>query len=342
MLSLSIEPTNICNRECLHCVRNKEDELESLPLETIDKILSQARSLGMKRVHLTGGEIAVYPYLEGLLKMLVDYGFNFDMVTNSFRFKERLLPILLVPKMKRKLEAVCFSLDGSSAQTHDAIRGDGSFKEVMEAATLCRLKDIRITLKSVITNLNKDELTELALLGATLGAQTHGFLHLFLSVRLIKEGLIPSPMELNRIAEWIMGSLATSVKTKIHMEGWCSGDVAFSCGNIIRGTNVDYRGNLILCCNLSHVENSGSPSTFGDEFLADLNEVPLKEGLIRHWKAVATLMEAMLNDVDKRSMNNYGQCYWCFKHFGKLNWLKEFSDSPWAEGVRKEEALKDG
>lgn len=335
MLFLSIEPTNLCNRNCLHCLRNKADELESIPLETVDNILSQAKLLGMKRVGLTGGEVAIYPHLEGLVRMIVDYGFNFNMVTNGFMFKDRILPLLLEPKIRKRLDGVCFSLDGATAETHDALRGRGSFKEVMEAATLCRLKEIRVSLKSAITNFNKDEITELALLGATLGVEEQGFLSLYPTPTLIKKRIIPSPDELNRIVHWIMGSLARTVRTRIHIEGYSSEGVIFSCSNILHGINIDYQGNLILCCNLSHVTEDGKPTTFGDELLADLKEVSLREGIIRHFKAVARLMEARLRDMEKLSGLTYNPCYWCFKHFGKLDWLRDYPDSPWAEGMLK-------
>jgi hypothetical protein len=30
-------------------------------------------------------------------------------------------------------------------------------------------------------------------------------------------------------------------------------------------------------------------------------------------------------------------CYWCFLHFGKLEWLKNYPRSPWAAAVREED-----
>jgi len=336
MYGLSLEPTNICNRNCVHCIRNKEEVLESLSLEMVENILSQAKSLGIKKICLTGGEVTTYPHLEGLVRLMVDLGFNFNLVTNGFHFKERLLPLLSEPRVKEKLEEICFSLDGSRAETHDAIRGNGSFKEVIEAATLCKLQEVRISLKSVITNFNKDkaELTDLALLGATLGATDHGFLPLYPTPRLIKEKVIPSPEELKGISQWITASLARCIRTNIKLEGCDEDRVIFNCGNIMDVINIDYQGNLILCCNLSHVnEGEGVPTRWGEEFLADLREISLKDAIIRHYHAVARLMAARLNDMDKLSGLTYSPCYWCFKHFHKLEWLRDFPDSPWAAGV---------
>jgi hypothetical protein len=66
-----------------------------------------------------------------------------------------------------------------------------------------------------------------------------------------------------------------------------------SCHHIFDSICVDYRGNLIRCCDLAWVASGdGSPTRFGAEFLANLREVSLKEGLIRHFQGAASLAEA--------------------------------------------------
>ena len=337
MDGLTIELTNACNRQCIHCIRNKVDPREFLPLTLARDILTQADSLGIHTICLTGGEVTLYPHLEEFVALVVDHGFTFSLVTNGRRFKEKLLPLLSAPKNREKLTAVCFSLDGASAETHDALRGRGSYREVLEAATVCKLANIPFSLKSFISNFNKAELTDLAMLGADLGTQDHGFLHPFPSPRLIREGVIPDPEELGRTVRWITDNLAKALRPRISLEGYGSGTVLFTCQNILRNTNIDYQGNLILCCNLSHVtQEKGIPSSVGREWLADLKEVSLKEGIIRHFEAVAKLMEARLQDMDELKGPTYIPCYWCLQHFGKLDWLRDFPESPWFNGVREE------
>ena len=332
MFSLSIEPTNLCNLNCLHCVRDKLESRESISLDLVERILREAKALKISSISLTGGELAVYPYLEELIKMIVDSGFRFKLVTNGFQFREKMLPLLIQPKVKRRLDEVCFSLDGASVVSHDAVRGEGSFKEVMEAVTLCRLKEIPLGLKSIISNLNKGEFTELALLGATLGVEHHGFVSLLPTPRLIRENIIPSPEELGGIVTWIVQSLAKAVKTKIHIDAYSPTTVVFWC-NAFHTPNIDYQGNLIFCCSLSHVADEGRPATLGDEFLADLKEVSLREGISRHFDLLAKLMGQRLKEADNLSPLTYIPCYWCLKYFGKLDWLRNYPESPWAKGI---------
>ena len=334
MDGLTIELTNVCNRHCLHCIRNKVDPPAHFPLDLAARVLIQARTLGLKTICLTGGEVALYPHLEEFLTLVARHGFKFNLVTNGFEFRERLLPLLRTSRIREHLTEVCLSLDGARAESHDALRGPGSFREVVEAAALCTLTGLRLSLKSVITNFNKGELTDLALLGAALEAQDHGFLHPFPSPRLIRAGVIPDPGELRELVHMVGVGLAKALKPRISVEGYLSPRVLFTCSNLQEVANLDYLGNLILCCNLSHTTlEEGEESRFGVEWLGNLQNISLKEGLIRHFRGVADLMAARLRDQENLAGLTYLPCYWCFRHFGKLDWLRYYPDSPWAGGT---------
>jgi MoaA/NifB/PqqE/SkfB family radical SAM enzyme len=338
-----IELTNACSRQCLHCFRNKKDPQEFLPLTLAREVLPQARALGFRTVCLTGGEVSLYPDLKEFLSLLVDHGFSFTLVTNGYRFRENLLPLLSVPKNRENLSAVCFSLDGADADTHDALRGPGSFREVMEGASLCQLANLPLCFKSVVTNFNKGELTEIALLGAGFDPLDHGFIHPFPSPRMIETGIIPSPDELRNIMDWIAGSLKKALRPKIIIEGYGPRTTLFECPNILKNTTMDFQGNLVLCCNLSHVtREEGEASVFGREWLGNLNDMSLREGLIQHYHGVAGLMEARLRDMEGLDDLTFIPCYWCLQHFDKLDWLRDFPESPWFNGVREEKRSNAG
>jgi len=332
MFSLTLEPTNSCNRSCLHCLRDKLQAREAISLNLVDRIFKQARSLKIRKIRLTGGELSTYPNLEELIDIIVDYGFNFSFVTNGYRFQERMLPLLTRTKVKKKLEEACFSLDGAKAESHNALRGEGSFKEVVEAATSCRLKEIPIGLKSLITRFNRHELTEIALLGATLGVRNHSFIFPIPTPGLIKENIVPTPSEIEEITLWIMNSLAKSIKSNIFIDAYCEPTVIFWC-DAFRSPTVDYLGNLVFCCSVSHVTDEGIPAQFGSELLADLKVDPLSEGIARHFDILAALMKKRLGEASNLSPLTFVPCYWCLKYFGKLNWLKNYPSSPWAEGI---------
>jgi MoaA/NifB/PqqE/SkfB family radical SAM enzyme len=332
-----LEVTNLCNRSCRHCLRNLADPPGSLPLEIAAAVLSQAESLGFKVVGLTGGEVALYPHLGDLLGLIAARGFHFTLVTNGYRFREYVLPLLLEPEVRESLTAVYFSLDGAQAKTHDGLRGPKSFREVIEGITLCRNHRLPVSLKSVITTLNQGELTELALLGARLGAAGHAFLYPLPTPRLLREGLLPPREKLNGLARWIKSHLAGAVRTKIRVEGFAVDGIFLNCGHLVDALNVDWQGNLIFCCNISHITmGEGIPTPPGWELVADLKEVSLKEGIIRQFRKASEFMEARLNDRVNPEGIFETPCYWCLKYFGKLDWLKEFPDSPWTAWLMDE------
>jgi MoaA/NifB/PqqE/SkfB family radical SAM enzyme len=330
MKHIVLEPTNRCNRSCRYCFRNKADPPGFLPLKIAESILSQAAALGFKMVCLTGGEVALYPHLGDLLHLTVAQGFDFTLVTNGYRFPAYILPLLLEPDLKERLASVSFSLDGVRAETHDGLRGLKSFREVLEGMTLCRNHQLPFSLKSVITNSNRGELTELALLGARLGAGEHDFLYPFPTPTFIKDGLLPSPQEVQDTVHWIQDNLMGVICNKITLNGHSVGGGILDCGQLVDFLNIDYQGNLIFCCTLSHMTvGDGTPTSFSGELVADLKEVSLKEGIVRQFRKATEVMEARLNLNDNSEGISETPCHWCLKYFGKLGWLKEFPDSPW-------------
>jgi MoaA/NifB/PqqE/SkfB family radical SAM enzyme len=338
MRTIGFEPTNQCNRSCRHCFRNKADPPGFLPLATADQILAQAKPLGFNKVCLTGGEIALYPYLKELLELVAGRGFEFTLVTNGLHFPDYVLSILLKPAVKENLASVCFSLDGVTAQSHDGLRGPKSFREVLEGITLCRNHRLPVSLKTVITTANRSELTELALLGVRLGVAEHGFLFPFPSPAFIRAGLLPSPEETQDLVRWIKTNLVGITRNKVTLEGYSMDGVILNCGQLIDYFNVDYEGNLIFCCALSHMtQGDGVPTTSGGEFLADLKEVPFKEAIIRQFRQAAEVMAARLNGSANPASLSPTPCLWCLQYFGKLDWLRDFPDSPWTQWLWPEQ-----
>lgn len=341
MKIVAFEPTNQCNRSCRHCFRNKADPIGFLPLETVDAVLSQAGALGFKAVCLTGGEVALYPHLGELLRLIAARGFDFTLVTNGYRFPEYVLPLLLEPQVKERVASVGFSLDGARAETHDGLRGPQSFREVLEGMTLCRNHRLPLFLKSVVITSNRGELTELALLGARLGAVEHGFLYPFPTPTFIREGLLPSPQEMQETVRWIQDNLMGVTRNKITIDGCSMDGVMLNCGHLVDYLNVDYQGNLIFCCTLSHMTvGDGIPTSLGRELVADLKEVSLKEAIVRQFRKATEVMEARLNGDGNPGGLSETPCHWCLKYFGKLDWLKDFPDSPWTDWLMDETSRK--
>lgn len=340
MLGLSIDVTNACNRNCIHCLRDKLEPRGFFPLNLFKEILGQARDCGIGYVSLTGGEPTLHPTWNEFLIALAEKGFEFSIVSNGYMFKEKTLPILLEPSIRKHLDGLCFSLDGAFANSHDALRGEHSFQEVIEAANLCRLKGLPLSTKTVVTNLNKGELAEMALLSAAIGVSQHSFLALTPTPRAIEEDIVLSIQDMRKAYSFITGSLVPAMKTHIIMEGsWGVDHALFTCNAYQQDYSVDHLGNLLFCCNLSHVCNGNELPILGKEFLADLKTESLRKGIIQHHRLLAQFTEDRLNDTSTESLLTSFPCWWCFNYFGKLEWIKDYSYSPWVNEVLSPKCL---
>lgn len=332
MANLSIEVTNACNRDCIHCFRDKLEPRQHLPLDLFKQILRQAHQCGIRHISLTGGEPTLHPAWSDLLFALAERGLKFSILTNGYQFKQRTLPMVLKPTVRRHLNSICFSLDGASANSHDALRGEGSFHEVTEAANLCRLSNIPFKIKTVVTNGNKKELAEIALLGSALGTKQHSFLALVPTPRSLEQALVPSVREMRELYSLITGSLVSAMKADITLEGpWGCNSALFTCNAYQQFYSVDHLGNLLFCCNLSHVYTEAKLETMGREFLADLKEEPLEKGIIQHYRLLARFTEDRLDEARYRTVLFPYPCLWCLKYFGKLEWAKNYHCFPWVE-----------
>jgi len=77
-----------------------------------------------------------------------------------------------IAKLKKAgIKALSISLDGVSAETHDAFRGaDGAFDSAIRAAETARAAGIRFQINTTISKINIDEITAIAELAERLGA----------------------------------------------------------------------------------------------------------------------------------------------------------------------------
>lgn len=124
----------VCNLACSHCFVScspTNHTHEHLSLETVQRYLEEAAALGVKEYYFTGGEPFLNPEMEAILAATLEVG-PATVLTNG---------LLLDPERCRRLAALAaasaysldlrVSLDGFSAETNDALRGEGVFERAM-------------------------------------------------------------------------------------------------------------------------------------------------------------------------------------------------------------------
>src|SRR6056297_3293927 len=79
--TILIDPTSACNLSCEGCWAGEYDKSDTLEFDTIDRIITEAKEMGIYFIVLSGGEPTVYPYLFDIFEKHDDVGFM--MYTNG-------------------------------------------------------------------------------------------------------------------------------------------------------------------------------------------------------------------------------------------------------------------
>ena len=327
MRSPTIDIVNFCNFSCGHCLVEKSAKPVYMEKEIFSDLMRQLRDLGFRYAGITGsGELSLHPQLEDIFFSLAENNFDFEILTNGYLFKDVLFPLIRTPQIRKRIRMVGLSLDSAKEEIHDRNRKEGSFRRVIEAIGLCRLLGIPFYIKTAVTNENKGELRDILLFTSGLGVLSQSFLFMQPTRRLIREGLIPDPDEIyqifNQLADW------RRIYPRLKIEAFNTANDLFTCNAFFK-FGVDEEGNYLLCNNLSNVGTSAD-SYKGPECLGSIKEYPLTELIVRHLNFLPEILKWRFERKERIKKAPLSICNWCFYQFGKLDWLKEFPDSPWA------------
>lgn len=123
------EVTRLCNLQCSHCITDcgiaGKNELSTQ--DALSAVRKMAK-LGCKRVMITGGEPLVRKDTIAILEACKSKRMDLRLITNGFTANRH-----LVSKLSSLLTLVGISLDGATRETHDAVRGIGSFDKACRA-----------------------------------------------------------------------------------------------------------------------------------------------------------------------------------------------------------------
>ena len=124
--SILIDPTSNCNLNCRGCWAGAYERHQSLSLEEVDRIVTEAKELGMYFMVMSGGEPLLWPHVFELCEKHKDVGFM--IYTNG-----TLIDKDMAGRMKEAGNiSPAISLEGPREYT-DERRGKGVFDRVMQA-----------------------------------------------------------------------------------------------------------------------------------------------------------------------------------------------------------------
>ena len=158
----SIDITNRCNLNCLHCFNRSGDDLlrDELTDDEFLNVIGQISKIKPYSFCFCGGETFVrYELLKKSIKLLKDGGaYHVSLVTNG---------LLMTDEKAKELKEIGisniqFSLDGSCPKTHNRMRQNpNAFKKVMEAIDILENNDMNYEIAFTPTNFNIGEIEEI-------------------------------------------------------------------------------------------------------------------------------------------------------------------------------------
>ena len=146
---LVISPTMRCNLRCVGCYAARYTRIEEMSLGLVDRILREARSMGIRFITISGGEPFARPEILDLVEAHGDITFQF--YTNGTLINDR---------MARRLADLgnitpCISVEGFEAET-DARRGRGIYQKILAAMRHLREHGVYFGFSATATRLNNE------------------------------------------------------------------------------------------------------------------------------------------------------------------------------------------
>lgn len=271
------EVTNLCNYNCVYCIFNSSAKKIDGELTTIaaKNVIKQLKEKGFSYIKFTGGEPFARQDMLELLKYASKLGFYTDISTNASLITKEMAGELA----KLNLNYVHVSLDGHNKQTHELVRGDGTFERTINGIKLLVNAAVNVRLGCLIFKQNQDKLEDAIKLALSLNVNEIIFSFMEPIGRLDKNSPLISNLKISN-AEQALSKLKQKYKKQIKVSYSFTTDNSKSKG----GCKCPALGKFMFIDNLGYI----SPCTW----LVDAHP---------EFKSKQTLKTASLEEILKSS-----------------------------------------
>jgi len=153
--------TNRCNLKCIMCSfsNSNMDIADELKTKDIINMIDQIAKLNIKGIVFSGGE----PFLRDDLFEIIHYASKNDIKNSSLLTNGTIINEEIISKINSSgLKSICVSIDGLE-NTHDYIRGRGTFKKSMDFIQIVQKQcpQVSLSITSIIMNRNLEDIPKL-------------------------------------------------------------------------------------------------------------------------------------------------------------------------------------
>jgi radical SAM protein with 4Fe4S-binding SPASM domain len=147
--------TSSCNLECIYCYAQERNKVkERLKYEDYLRVIDSINSLSKgAEIVLTGGEPLLSSHALDLASYAKQSGNKVHILTNGTLIDES-----NASRIAELSDLIQVSLDGSTVEINDALRGSGSFLRVMKAVDLLLQKNASLRISMTVTKKNINDI----------------------------------------------------------------------------------------------------------------------------------------------------------------------------------------
>jgi SynChlorMet cassette radical SAM/SPASM protein ScmE len=158
---MDIAITNRCNLRCRYCYHFESDgdTGKDLPLEEWLKFFEELNRCAVMNLTLAGGEPFIREDLREILDGIVKNRMRFSLLSNGTLITDEMAAYLASTK---RCDYVQVSIDGSVPITHDAFRGNGSFRKAVNGIRTLQRHRVNVTVRVTIHRKNVHDLEGVA------------------------------------------------------------------------------------------------------------------------------------------------------------------------------------
>lgn len=173
MEELDLHLTNRCNLRCRHCCFNSgRFAMPELSTAQVCQMLDDAVELGVREVHLTGGEPFLRPDVLTIVQEASRRGAKVRIQSNGTLLEEGQLEQLV----GLGISELMISIDGTE-QHNDGIRGNGIYRKAWNTVLLADGLGIPVRVNTVVMKENLAAASALLRRTLDLGINVHSFFH---------------------------------------------------------------------------------------------------------------------------------------------------------------------
>jgi radical SAM protein with 4Fe4S-binding SPASM domain len=163
-----LDVTDACQLRCRHCCTSSgAPRADELTFPEILRVIDQVAAMGVGSLVVSGGEPMLRPELPQVLAHARDRGLAVTLLTNGLMVDRSAARMLSGMKTRVKI-----SLDGATRETHEALRGAGTYHPALEALSNLRAAGAEgLAVHFTVHRRNASELLRLPALMSSIGVR---------------------------------------------------------------------------------------------------------------------------------------------------------------------------